>query len=102
MCADALEWVRQAGVANDDVYALALDLESLLRRAVRGLGEGPYGRAASCLFGADQMTHGLLLKARRRLAAAELDVLPSTFRKTYEDGIIEDVAVEVWRLIHQR
>ncbi len=97
-CPEVLELVAEADESDEDPYRRALAVEKILRAGINGLGDGPYGRAAALLFGADQMTCGLLLKDRRRLASAELDVLPSTFRKTYENWIIADVAVEIWRV----
>jgi hypothetical protein len=75
-----------------------LVLEQVLHAAIRRLGGGPYGRAAALLFGADPTTRGRLLKDRRRIAADELDVLPSTFRRNYEQRLIDDIAFEVWRI----
>jgi hypothetical protein len=80
-----------------DDYTRALVLEQILSEAVDRLGNGPYGKAASLLLGTASEARGLLLKVRRRLAAEELGVLPSTFRKNYERALIEDIAVEIWR-----
>jgi hypothetical protein len=45
------------------------------------------------------LTKGRLLKDRRRFAADQLGVLPSTFRRNYEPIILRDLAVEVWRMV---
>jgi hypothetical protein len=89
---------RRAGGRVEDPYVFALTLERLLLDALQNLGDGPYGAAVALLFGADPESRGQLLKERRRLAAQELRVMPSTFRKNYEADIINDVAIEVWRL----
>jgi hypothetical protein len=80
-----------------DPYRRSLILEAILTEAVQSLGDGPMGRAANALFGLTSDTKGRLLKDRRRLAAKELDLLPSTFRKYYELDLIRDVALELWR-----
>ena len=100
-CPEMLKLVAKAGIPSDDPYEQALQLEELVRGALRNLGEGPYGRAAAILFGMNQMTRGLLLKDRRRLAASELDVLPSTFRRNYERRLLNDLAVEIWRQLKE-
>lgn len=87
---------RAHGSTNPEL--LAFGLEAVLHDALAGLGDGPPGRAAQLLFGADVDTRGRLLKDRRRLAAAELDVQPSTFRQNYEDDLLLDVAAEVLRI----
>lgn len=96
-CPEMLKLVAEASGLDEDVYGQAILLEDALRTAIHRLGNGAYGRAAAVLLGADPLTRGLLLKDRRRLAASELDVLPSTFRKSYEESILDDVAVEIWR-----
>ncbi|HKI17147.1 MAG TPA: hypothetical protein VKA15_04680 [Isosphaeraceae bacterium] len=78
---------------------LAFAAEALFKRALVRLGDGPFGQAARLLFGVDNESRGLPLKTRRRLAAEELGVYPSTFRRLYEDSILLDVAYEVLRLI---
>lgn len=87
---------------SEQSYEQALILERILIEALNRLGGGPYGIAASLLFGAHSLTRGRLLKDRRRYAAQELEVLPSTFRKTYEGAIIQDLTVEVWRVLRAR
>ena len=88
-----------AGNGPDDAYQRAIALESLVRVAITQLGDGPYGVAAALLFGTHPHSRGRLLKDRRRLAADELGILPSTFRKNYEDAMLDDVAVEIWKLL---
>lgn len=87
---------RVKGSAERDV--LAFGLEAVLVEALAALGDGPYGRAARLLFGVELESKGRLLKDRRRLAAQELDVLPSTFRQNYEDELLLDLAAEVYRI----
>jgi hypothetical protein len=88
-----------AGSDAVDIYVRATALQDLLQRAIARLGDGSYGHAASLLFGVAAGSKGRLLKDRRRFAAEELDVLPSTFRRNYENRIIEDLAVELWQLL---
>ena len=97
-CLELLELdviVERSG--SDDPYARAVALEAVLSVALSRLGQGPHGRAARILFGVESDVRGRPLKDRRRLAAYELGVLPSTFRRNYEADLIRDVAVEVWR-----
>ncbi len=86
-----------AGDEASDLYVRAIALEGLLLHALESLDDGPVGHATRLLFGAVPETRGRLLKDRRRLAAEELDVLPSTFRKNYESALVADLAIEVWR-----
>jgi hypothetical protein len=97
-CPELLELaVASTPVPEDaDPYSAAIALENILRTALARLGAGPEGRAAQLLFGAVPETRGRLLKDRRRLAAQELDVLPSTFRRNYENDILRDLAMEVF------
>jgi hypothetical protein len=92
---------RFIGDQAGDPYAQAFQLERLLRSALNALDDGPSGHAARLLLGAAPESRGRLLKVRRRLAADELDVLPSTFRKNYESGVLDDIAVEIWRILTQ-
>jgi hypothetical protein len=78
--------------------ARAFVTEKRFREALERLGEGPAGRAAALLFGVDGATRGLPLKTRRSEAASELGVFVSTFRRLYEDDLIQDVVVELARL----
>lgn len=95
-----LDYVRrEAGADTHDPYVRALALERILLESIATLGDGPEGRAAAMLFGAHVQTRGRLLKDRRHVAAAELDLLPSSFRKNHEAPIVADVAFEVWRII---
>lgn len=99
---DALWELLEKNQANQaDAYVKALALDQLLRAAVDRLGGGPEGRATRLLFGVDPDSRGRLLKDRRRLAAQEFDVLPSTFRRNYEADIIWDLAVEVFGLVRE-
>lgn len=93
----ALRCVRAGADNASDDQSLAFALEAVLLDALTALGEGPYGEAARLLFGASQETRGRLLKDRRRIAALQLDILPSTFRQNYESDILLDVATEVLR-----
>jgi len=88
----------EAGSSSDDPYVCALIIERLLVAATTAMGDGPVGRACRLLLGVNPGSRGRPLKDRRRLAAAELDILPSTFRKNYEDAILDDLAFEVWRI----
>jgi len=92
-----LACVRQRTTGEASPLALAFAAEGVLREAADALGGGPYGQAARLLLGLDEESRGLPLKTRRRLAADELDVLPSTFRKLYEDAVLQDVAAELLR-----
>lgn len=97
-CDALLELVNEEREENgDDRYRRSLVLERWLLDGLSGLGEGRYGVASRLLFGSDPYSRGLLLKDRRRLAAEELNVLPSTFRRTYEHSIVSDLAAELWR-----
>jgi hypothetical protein len=78
--------------------SLVYALEAVLLDALHALGDGPYGRAARLLFGAVPDTRGRPLKDRRRLAAEQLDLLPSTFRHNYEAELLVDVAAEIARI----
>ena len=93
----ALDCVRARADDPTDLDSLAFALEAVLLEALRALGDGPYGRSARLLFGAVPDTRGRPLKDRRRLAAAELDLMPSTFRHNYENEILIDVAAEIAR-----
>lgn len=75
----------------------AFQAESILLEATRNLGEGPWGAAARTLMGATGQTLGLPLKRRHALAADELDILPTTFRRLYEPDLLEDILTEVLR-----
>jgi hypothetical protein len=81
----------------DNPLDLAFAAEAAFREAIKRLGNGPYGQATRLLFGVDSESVGLPLKTRRRLAAEELDVYPSTFRRLYEDGILGDLTFELLR-----
>ena len=83
--------------SHADPYRRAIELARRLTEAADSLGNGAVGRSAQALFGTTTDTRGRLLKDRRRLAAAELDLMPSTFRRYYEDDLIEDLAVALWR-----
>jgi hypothetical protein len=80
----------------------AFATEALFASAIANLGTGPYGQAARLLFGIDDESRGLPLKTRRRLAAEELGVYPSTFRKLYEDSLLDDLVFELVRSTWQR
>lgn len=94
---DLLTLLDDETTTSVDPYARAVELAGRLTEAVQRLGDGAVGRAAQALFGVTQETRGRLLKDRRRIAADELDLMPSTFRKYYEDDLVLDVAVEMWR-----
>jgi hypothetical protein len=55
--------------------------------------DGPAGAALRLLLGASAQSRSLPLKTRRRLAAEELEVTPPTFRRLYEQGLLEDLLV---------
>jgi hypothetical protein len=87
---------RAKGSTERDVLALAL--ESVLRQAVRALGDGPSGYACQLLLGTVGGTRGLRLMERRRLAADSLFVSPDTFRRSYENDLVADTAAEILRI----
>jgi hypothetical protein len=101
-CRALLELAVGSAAAENDPYASALALEALLRSALDTLGGGPEGRAARLLLGTASDTRGRMLKDRRRLAAMEMEVLPSTFRRNYERDILWDCAFAVAQLILDR
>lgn len=80
-----------------DPDSLSYALEAVLLDAIGALGDGPWGQAARLLFGTVPDTRGRPLKDRRRLAAAQLDLLPSTFRHNYENELLIDIAGEIAR-----
>jgi hypothetical protein len=84
------------GVAPDEPYDQAIAVADVVAAVVVALGNGPYGRAAQALFGVRESSRGLLLAARRREAADELDVELPYFVRHWESRIVEDVAVEVY------
>lgn len=86
--------------ATDDGRALAL--RDVIADALDALGDGPHGDAARLLFGTATGTRGRALKDRRRLAADALELVPDTFRKNYEPGLVHDVATEIFRAEHDR
>ena len=67
-------------------------IESSLRRAVEQLGGGPYGEAGGLLFGLIQGTRAHSSRVRREEAAAAIDKVADTFRKSYEPAMIEEIA----------
>jgi hypothetical protein len=91
---DLLFTPEQRSLPRDD---RGYELERMLRLAISALGNGDFGGAAVMLFGAEEEGRGLLLKDRRRLAARELGIQPTTFRQDYERAVIEDLAVELIR-----
>jgi hypothetical protein len=93
-----LQLVLGVARGHDNPLDLAFAAEAIFRQALDSLGDGPYGHAARLLFGADQESRGLPLKTRRRLAAEELEVYPATFRKLYEQPLLNDVIYELLRL----
>lgn len=93
----ALDCVRAQAQDPTDPDSLAYGLEAVLLGALDALGDGPWGRAARLLFATVPDTRGRPLKERRRLAAYELDLLPSTFRDNYESELLIDVAAEIAR-----
>lgn len=103
-CVDllTLACVRQRTLDPTDPDSLAYGLEAVLLDALDALGDGPWGRAARLLFGAVPDTRGRPLRERRRLAAYELDLLPSSFRDNYESDLLIDVAAEIARPTHER
>jgi hypothetical protein len=93
----ALAVVTRLAGADATPLNLAFAAEQVFCRAADALGAGPYGHAARLLLGLGGESKGLPLKTRRRLAAEELDVLPSTFRRLYEEGLVSDIAAEIIR-----
>lgn len=84
------------GLALAEPYNIGARAADRITRAVKQLGEGPYGRAATALFGLSPDSRGRLLKDRRRLAASEFDLMVSTFRKYYEPDMLVELAYEIW------
>jgi hypothetical protein len=93
-----LDCVRSRLAGDATPLNLSFAAEQALKDAAAALGDGPYGHATCLLLGLDAESRGLPLKTRRRLAGEELEVLPSTFRRLYEDQILDDLAVELIRL----
>jgi hypothetical protein len=93
-----LDIVTTLSVGHDGA-ARAIALDGLLRAAITNLGGGAEEIAAQMLFGVHQDARGRLLKDRRRLAADQFDVLPSTFRKNCETDITMDVAMEFYAIL---
>jgi len=87
---------RMGGSTNPDV--LAFGLESVLLEAIEGLGEGPRREAARRLFGVVPAARGQLVKVRRKMAADQLRMPPSTFRQQHERELLLDVAAEIVRI----
>ena len=56
----------------------------------------PAADALKSLFGLTG-DHAAPLYRRRRVAGAFYNVRPRTFSKNYEDGLIMDLAAELWR-----
>lgn len=77
---------------NADPYERAAQIADVISAAVYSLGHGPYGRAAQALFGLTVETRGRMLKDRRRIAAAELDIAVATWRRWYEMPLLADLA----------
>jgi len=96
-----LDVVQQRARDPSNPESLAYALEAVLRDALHALGDGPYGRAARLLFGAVPDTRGRPLYDRRRLAAEQLDMLPTTFRQNWEPEFLIDIAAEIARPSHQ-
>jgi hypothetical protein len=97
-CLDLLALLPPVGLPDPaDPYVRAIELAERLNAALNAFGDGPSGRALQALFGSTPDTRGRPLKDRRRLAAEELDLMPSTFRKYYEHDLIADLALHLWR-----
>lgn len=90
---EAVTEVQRREHIAEPVFAL----EQLILNAIEAFGDGAEGHALRLLFAIHPDTRGRLLKDRRRLAAEQFDVLPSTFRRYYEDRLVEDLATELWR-----
>lgn len=78
--------------ANLDKYSQASAISATIRAAIQELGGGPYGKAVSALFGACEQTRGLLLPARRREAAAELDIQVATLMRWWEPDMLLEIS----------
>lgn len=85
-------------IPADQPYDQAIAIAGVVAAVVLDLGNGPYGRSAQALFGVRESSRGLLLAARRREAANELDVEISYFVRHWQRLIVEDVAVGVYEL----
>ena len=81
---------------SDAPWDVAIDITVLVKSAIESLGDGPLGRAASALFGVDPLTRGLLLHARRRAAAEELDVETATFVRHREQVIYDEISYAIY------
>lgn len=80
----------------------AIAICDLIKQAIRNLGDGPYARAAAALLGTTGAARGLHLPQRRRQAAAELEIQPSTFVRHYEGDILLEVAVCIYEIAQHR
>lgn len=88
--------------STEDPYQRAMLLADRLNDAVASLGDGPMGEATRALFGLTAESRGRLLKDRRRLAADELGLMVSTWRKYYETPALRDVAVALLYIKSER
>lgn len=102
-CITSLVGLRALCVPEDpdlgvrDPYHIALAVHTAVQNAVDELGDGPYGQAAQHLFGLSDQARGLTLSRRRGLAADSLDVQPPTIRRWWQDRIVWDVAMTMFR-----
>lgn len=76
----------------------AIRICDAIAAAIDALGDGPYGRAAANLFGTTAQSRGLALVRRRGFAAEQLDIQPATFVRHWQRRIIDDVAVELYKM----
>jgi hypothetical protein len=95
-CPEALDLIPDG---PEDVFERAILVQRLLISGLSDLGDGDIAEAAQLLWGDDPDTRGRLLKDRRRIAADHLGISVSYFRRRngYEDQILDDLAVEIWR-----
>jgi hypothetical protein len=78
----------------------ALVAEEMIRSGIGALGGG--AEVLSTVLGLSPGTLGLTLEERRQRAAAELGILPATFRRDRHEGLLLwDLATEIYRLARE-
>ncbi len=92
-----------AGEADSADYALEpAPQEALLRKAVMRLGDGKLGDAAAKDFGLTPGTKARTSSVRRRAAADVFQQDPEAFRTSTERTLIDELAEEILRLVHEQ
>ncbi len=89
---------EEASAKGDDSrWASALMAEREITGILTEFGTNRRGDAARELFGTALHTRGLRLGERRAMASVSLDITERSFVRAWEDDIILDVAVELYR-----